>query len=76
MFFNGGSFNQNVNFRRAGNNNRNNQQNNQRDGNQRQVRANKFTFLLQLLPLVLLYLISVIPSLFQTVIFTIKNLIY
>lgn len=70
MFFNGGSFHQNGNFRRRANraDRHNPQQQNHRNQNANaNVRVNKYAFLVQLFPLILIFLLSVIPSLFQSV---------
>jgi len=70
MFFNGGQINQNGNFRQRAN--RNAEQNQQQDQRNQQAQGNvrgKYAFLIQFLPLVLIFLLSVIPSLFQSVIF-------
>lgn len=66
MFFNGGgSFNQNMNFRRRGNRNTNNEQNNNQG--RANVKMNKFALLTQFLPLIILFLLSIVPSLFRSV---------
>lgn len=66
MFFNGGgSFNQNVNFRHRRNQNANHQQNNEQG--RANVKINRFALLTQFLPLIILFFLSVIPSLFKSV---------
>ena len=69
MFFNGGSFQQNGHFRRRGNRNaqHHQQQNHRNEHAEGNVRVNKYAFLFQLLPLILIFLLSVVPTLFQSV---------
>ena len=64
MFFSGGSFNQNMQFRRRANRQPANQNNN---GAQANVPVNKFAKLIQLLPIIALFLFTIIPYLFQSV---------